>query len=166
MTCTAFDKALIAAIQDGLPLSPTPYLDIARRIGVTEDDVITRISELAETGVFSRIGVIVRHHELGYRANAMVVWDVSDERVAEAGRQLARLPFVTLSYRRPRSLPNWPFNLFCMIHGKCREAVEEFVAEATVAADLGAAPNAILFSGRRFKQRGAHYVPAPAAAAE
>ena len=88
-----------------------------------------------------------------------------DERVADAGRLLAELPFVTLCYRRPRRLPVWPYNLFCMIHGRDRATVEALVDQASAAAGLGALPRAVLFSRREFKQRGARYVPPPQEAA-
>jgi siroheme decarboxylase len=148
---------LIGAIRDGLPLVPRPYAAIGAVIGMSEDDVIATIRRLIEDGIIRRFGVIVRHHELGYRANAMTVFDVPDAEVATAGTRLAALPFVTLSYRRPRRLPVWPYNLFCMIHGKDRSAVLAQIETATVAAGLEGYPRAVLFSRRRFKQRGARY---------
>ena len=158
------DLRLLGAIQDGLPLVEEPYAAIGARIGMSESDVIQAIRRLIDDGVITRFGVIVRHHELGYRANAMTVFDVPDAEVAEAGRRLAALPFVTLSYRRPRRLPLWPYNLFCMIHGKDRGEVLAEVDAATAAAGLEACAREILFSRRRFKQRGARYGIAPAQA--
>jgi DNA-binding Lrp family transcriptional regulator len=159
------DRRLIAAIQDGLPLAPRPYAAIGEKIGIGEAEVIAGLRRLIDDGVIKRFGVIVRHRELGYRANAMVVWDVPDALVADAGRVLAALPFVTLCYRRPRRPPAWPYNLFCMIHGREREAVLDLVEDATAAAGLDGLPRAVLFSRRRFKQRGARYAPAPPEAA-
>ena len=151
------DLRLLAAIQDGLPIDPRPYARVAEQAGLTEDETITRLDRLAREGVIRRFGVIVRHHELGYRANAMVVWDVPEAQVRDAGRRLARLPFVTLCYRRPRRRPHWPYNLFCMIHGRDRARVEAMVEEASEAADLSGLAREILFSRKRFKQRGARY---------
>ncbi len=151
------DRTVIAALEDGLALEPRPYGAIAMAAGLTEGEVVERLDRMIEAGAIRRFGVIVRHHELGYRANAMVVWDVPDEVVALVGRQLARLPYITLCYQRPRRPPIWPYNLFCMIHGRDREAVERQVDEATCAAGLDGLPRDILFSKRRFKQRGARY---------
>jgi DNA-binding Lrp family transcriptional regulator len=162
MGLSTTDLRLIAAIQDGLPLEPRPFARIAETTGLSEQEVISRLDRLAEDGVIRRFGVVVHHHELGYRANAMVVWDVPDAEVGEAGRRLAGLPFVTLCYRRPRHLPDWPYNLFCMIHGRDRGAVEALVREASAAAGLNGRPRDVLFSRKRFKQRGARYArPAP-----
>lgn len=154
------DQPLIAAIQGGLPLVPRPYAAIATQIGWDEAAVLRRIGELQQGGIIKRLGVVVRHRELGYRANAMVVWDVPDEEVAELGRCLSGFEFVTLCYRRPRHLPQWPYNLFCMIHGQDREAVLEKFQLMIDSCGLQDTPKAVLFSRRRFKQRGAIYRPA------
>jgi DNA-binding Lrp family transcriptional regulator len=159
MVLSARDRRLIAAVQDGLPLVKRPYAAIGAKIGLGEAEVIASLRRLIAAGVIRRFGVVVRHRELGYGANAMAVWDVPDARVEEAGRTLARLPFVTLCYRRPRRLPLWPYNLFCMIHGRERDAVGALVEKASTAAGLEDLPHAVLFSRRRFKQRGARYAP-------
>jgi DNA-binding Lrp family transcriptional regulator len=162
MELTAFDKRLLAAIEDGLPLAPRPYAVVAAGLGVREETVRTRLAALRENGFISRFGVVVRHHELGYRANAMTVWDVPDDRTAAIGRDIAAMPDVTLCYRRPRRMPDWPYNLFCMVHGRDRAAVLAAVDRITRDAGLSGRPRAVLFSRRRFKQRGARYAPTPA----
>lgn len=148
---------LIAAIQSGLPLVARPYRAIAKQLGCSEYGVIERLRQLLASGVIKRLGVVVRHHELGYRANAMVVWDVPDERIDTLGEQIGRQDCVTLCYQRPRRLPDWPYNLFCMVHGRDREAVSRCVEAMVDGLDLRALDRAVLFSGRRFKQRGARY---------
>ena len=151
------DRRLLAAIEGGLPLVPRPYAMLANLLGFEEREVMERLAQLQDDGTISRFGVVVRHHELGYRANCMVVWDVPDARAVEAGRRLAELPFVTLSYRRPRRPPAWPYNLFCMIHGRDRHEVERQIARAAEICGLDDVPRDHLFSTRRFKQRGARY---------
>ncbi len=157
MDVTQKDRELIAAVQDGLPLDPRPYAAVGRRLGLTEAEVIAGLRRLLERGVIRRFGLVLSHRDLGYRANGMVVWDVPDDAVATIGARLATLPYVTLCYRRPRRPPAWPYNLFCMIHGRDREAVERQIEDAAVAVGAGDCPRAVLFSTRRFKQRGARY---------
>ncbi len=151
------DRALLAAVAEGLPLVKHPYAAIGERLGLSEAAVLAGLSRLAADGVISRLGIVVRHHELGWRANAMTVWDVPDERVPAAGACLRELPFVTLCYRRPRHPPGWPYNLFCMIHGRDRDTVLAQVETATCEAGLDGLARDVLFSLRRFKQRGARY---------
>lgn len=157
MVENSVDQRLVAAIQGGLPLVSRPYAAIGREIGLTEAEVIQRIAALTADGTIKRFGVVVRHRELGYRANAMVVWDVPDDQVSALGRCIGQFDFVTLCYRRPRRLPDWPYNLFCMIHGHDRDAVLHHVAHLVETCGLPRIPHEVLFSRRRFKQRGALY---------
>jgi len=152
------ERRLIAAVQDGLPLEPRPYAAIARRIGARERWVRETLARWLEDGRVKRMGVVVRHRAVGYDANAMVVLDVLDAEVDAIAERLARAREVTLCYRRPRRPPRWPYNLFCMIHGRDREAVLARVATLVVEAGAAEAPRAVLFSRRCFKQRGARYV--------
>jgi DNA-binding Lrp family transcriptional regulator len=154
-------RALIAAIQNGLPLVERPYALIGRQVGMSEREVIRSLKDLLEQGVIKRLGVVVRHRELGYDANAMVVWDVPDAEVGRIGRLLGGFSCVTLCYRRPRRLPGWPYNLFTMIHGRDRAHVLARLDELVEACGLEAIPHLPLFSRRRFKQRGARYGAAP-----
>jgi len=156
-SCDEHDLALLRAVEDGLPLVPRPFAELGARLGMPEGEVMARFWMLGKLGVIKRFGVVVRHHELGYRANAMVVWDIPDERVGEIGPRLGSFDFVTLCYRRPRRLPVWPYNLFTMIHGRDRDQVLARVAELVESCGLGEVAHQVLFSRRRFKQRGARY---------
>ena len=150
-------QTLLAAIQSGIPLVRRPYLAIAKHIGASEAEVIRRLRDLLAAKIIKRLGVIVRHRQLGYTANAMVVWDVPDNCVDAIGEQMGQYDFVTLCYRRPRRPPHWPYNLFCMIHGRDRFEVQQQVAHLRKELNLPASAGEILFSRRCFKQRGACY---------
>ncbi len=151
------EHRLIAAIQSGLPLVERPFNAVGEALGFSEKDVIEGVKHLVQLGVIKRMGVVVRHHELGYRANAMVVWDIPDDEVSDLGSRLGRLEFVTLCYRRPRRLPVWRYNLFCMIHGHDREEVLAQVEDMRQEFGLRHIACEVLFSTRRFKQCGACY---------
>ena len=145
-------------MQGGLPFTPRPVARIAECAGTDEQTVIDTVRELQANGAIKRFGVVVRHHELGDRANGMLVLDVPDDVVARVAGEIARDPAVTLCYRRPRRPPRWPYNLFCMIHGRDRESVRRKVDELLRANGLQDHRSCVLFSRRRFKQRGARYV--------
>jgi siroheme decarboxylase len=157
MELNRVDRRLLAVLEDGLPLVARPYAAVAEQVGLSEAAVIARLESLLKLGVIKRLGLVVRHHEIGYRANAMTVWDVPDASVDRVGQALAASPDVTLCYRRPRRLPGWPYNLFAMVHGRERPAVLERIAWLRTEHDLDGVPHAVLFSTRRFKQRGARY---------
>lgn len=151
------ERRLVSVLQEGLPLFMRPFALIAERIGASESDVLGRIGRWLEDGAIKRFGVVVRHQELGYTANAMVVHDIPDDQVSETGRALAEEQDVTLCYRRPRRLPDWPYNLFCMIHGRDRGEVEGIIADLRRRHGLNDCAHEVLFSLTRFKQNGARY---------
>ena len=151
------DRALIKAVEHGLPVVSRPYAEIAGRLDCTEQEVISRLQQLINKGAIKRYGIVVRHKELGYTANGMVVWNIPDDRVDELGICIGKYDCVTLSYRRPRRLPGWPYNLFTMVHGCNREEVTQKVEAIVESCGLQDVEHDILFSTRRFKQRGASY---------
>jgi DNA-binding Lrp family transcriptional regulator len=148
------DFAIVRATQAGLPLVPQPYAEIAARIGVSEEEVMSRLGRMLQDGRIRRIGAVPNHYRLGYRANAMTVWDVDDAAVDALGRQVGALPFVSHCYRRPRRLPHWRYNLFAMVHGRDRDETEQRIAR--IAPLLGSALRArdVLYSTRILKKTG------------
>lgn len=162
------DAPLIQHLTDGLPLVARPYAALGAALARPEADVIARIAALAEAGIVSRLGVIVRHRALGWRSNAMVVWNLPEDRIDAAGQRLAALPGVTLCYRR-RTVPGvWPYGLFSMIHARSRPEALEVLGTAAALPELAGADYRALFSVRCFKQTGAlvHQRPAQGIAAE
>jgi DNA-binding Lrp family transcriptional regulator len=151
----AQEAALAASLAAGLALVPHPFAELAARAGTTEDEVLRSIGDWVQTGVISRLGVIVRHHELGYTSNAMVAFDIPDARATQAGRHIALQPGITLCARRTRSRPEWPYNIYCMIHGRDEESVIARIESLREQCALSDWPFAVLFSTRRFKQQAA-----------
>lgn len=154
MSIDATDRAIIAATQAGLPLVAEPYAAIAAELGMREDELCGRLSGMQASGVIRRIAVAPNHYALGMTANGMSVWDVDDARIADLGPKVGALDYVTHSYERPRALPDWPYNLFAMVHGATRDEVEAKRAE--IAALLGDACRSsdILYSTRILKKTG------------
>ncbi|PSF07184.1 AsnC family protein [Marinobacter fuscus] len=145
-------------LENGLPLTPRPYQTLAERTGLSEPQVMDAIQQWQTQGLIKRLGLVVKHRTLGYRANAMVVWDVPDEQVGILGKTFASVPFVTLCYQRPRRLPDWPYNLFCMIHGVNRDRVLGQLDTMIREQGLQHIPHAVLFSNKAYLQRGGRYV--------
>ena len=150
----AIDRAIVRATQAGLPLCAQPYHAVAERVGVDPDEVMARMRRMLAAGIIRRIGAVPNHYRLGYRANGMSVWDVPDERVSELGRRVGALSFVSHCYRRPRRLPQWPYNLFAMVHGRTREEVEAQVAEIAALLGDAARRHDVLYSTRILKKTG------------
>ena len=154
MSIDATDRAIIEALQGGLPLVPAPYAEVAETLDLSESELTTRLGAMKATGVIRRIAAAPNHYKLGMTSNGMTVWDVDDERIGMLGPQVGALSFVTHSYERPRALPDWPYNLFAMVHGSDRDEVE--AKRAQIATLLGEALRGsdILYSTRILKKTG------------
>lgn len=148
------DRKIVLATQDGLPIDPRPYHRVAEMVGIEPAEVVDRMQRMLASGVIRRIGAVPNHYRLGYRGNGMSVWNVPDDKVAEIGARLGALDFVSHCYQRPRHPPDWPYNLFIMVHGRDREAVAQKVeqlARFLGEDDLG---HEILYSSRILKKTG------------
>ncbi|MCK4928205.1 MAG: AsnC family transcriptional regulator [Methanosarcinales archaeon] len=145
------DTQLLKSIQDGIPITPRPFKEIAVRLGLSEEQVIARIGQLHQDGVIRRFGASVGHRAIGFTANAMCTWNVPDNRVEDVGAIMAGFSEVTHCYERPRR-NGWPYNLFTMVHAytrdECRKVAKQ-ISSATGIEDYN-----ILFSEKEFKKTG------------
>ncbi len=154
MIADDIDRALIVATQGGLPLVNEPYRALGDGLGIPAEEVIQRLGRMLDNGLIRRIGVVPNHYAIGWTANGMTVWDVDDAEIDRLGGLVGSLPFVTHCYRRPRSLPAWPYNLFAMVHGSSRD--ECAIKAGHIRSLLGAACRSsdILYSTRILKKTG------------
>lgn len=159
MTLDTTDRAIIAATQSGLPLVPHPYAAIAADLGLTEDALCTRLRAMQASGIIRRIAVAPNHYALGMTANGMSVWNVDDAQVAELGQRVGDLEFVSHCYERPRALPEWPYNLFAMLHGTSRDEVEALRLQVADLLGDACAGHDILYSTRILKKTGLRLRP-------
>ncbi|GJQ49330.1 heme biosynthesis protein related to NirL and NirH [Candidatus Kuenenia stuttgartiensis] len=145
------DLKLIKYTQEGLPVTKTPYKDIGIAIGISEEEVIQRLKNLLETGKIRRLAASIAHRKIGINANAMCVWKVSDERVDEVGKIMAKFEEVTHCYERP-TYSDWEYNVFTMIHGYTDEECEAVIA--AIKKQTGLNDCVILYSEKEFKKVG------------
>lgn len=161
MTLDATDRQIIETLQGGLPLVPAPYAAVADQLGIAEDILTERLAAMKASGVIRRIAAAPNHYKLGMTANGMTVWDVEDDQITELGALIGALPFVTHCYERPRALPEWPYNLFAMVHGSSREEVEEkrarikdILGDALRDSDVLVSTRILKKTGLRLRKRG------------
>ncbi|KAA0944797.1 Lrp/AsnC family transcriptional regulator [Pseudomonas sp. ANT_H14] len=146
-------------LERGLPRVSRPYQDLAEQIGANQDQVLQQVQQWHEQGLFRRIGLVLNHRALGFVANAMLVLDVPDALIDEVGQRLGRAAGIALCYQRPRRLPEWRYNLFCMVHGREREAVKAHIQAVLKEQLLGDLPHQLLFTTQAFKQCGGRFAP-------
>ena len=145
------DEKIIKMTQNGIPLNRSPFADIARELGITEQEIIDRLKKMKDEEIIRRFGASIGHRDIGIVANAMCVWNVPDERTEEVGTIMAGFPEVTHCYERPRA-PGWDYNLFTMVHSYTKEDCEEVASRISAATDIK--DYKLLFSDREFKKTG------------
>lgn len=148
------DKRIIQATQAGLPLVSEPYRAIAEQLGFTEQEVMQRMASMQEAGIIRRIAAVPNHYQLGYRFNGMTVWDVDEQHLHVLGQRVAELAFVSHCYQRPRHLPEWPYNLFAMVHAKSEQEAERQVAIIVELLGADARQHQVLYSTKILKKTG------------
>ena len=154
MALSEVDRGLIAATQSGLPLVPRPYEALGAALGVSAESVRERLAGMLASGLIRRIGAVPNHYKLGFTANGMSVWDVADDRVDALGARVAALPGVSHCYRRPRRLPQWPYNLFAMLHGRSRDEVQQQAKDIEALLGSACRGHDILYSTAILKKTG------------
>ena len=154
VTIDSVTRTIIAATQNGLPVSKRPYHEIAEQLGLDPQLVMQRIQMMLDRGIIRRIGAVPNHYALGYRANGMSVWDIPDDKIGYFGAVIGNLDFVSHCYHRPRHQPDWPYNLFAMVHGRNREDTEEMVNQIANLLGKDNRKHEVLYSTRILKKTG------------
>ena len=149
------ERRVLAALQDGLPRSRTPFGDLAREIGISTEELLAVLDRWKQDGTIRRIGAVVNHFQVGFAEGAMVVWKVAPDRVVEVGTILAGFEEVSHAYER-RTAPGWDYNLYTMVHGPTPEAVLQTVERMSKA--VGISEYQILSTQKELKKVPPRYV--------
>lgn len=158
---TERDRRFVRELQKDLPVAERPFAQMARNLGITEEELFRQAKEYEETGVMRRYAAILRHRDAGFLANGMIVWKVPDDRIPSIGETLGAFPQVSHCYQRP-AYPDWPYTVFSMIHCRTREEAAE--TAKTIQSQIGINEYRILFSEREFKKSRVEYFVEPVAA--
>ena len=155
MHFTQTEHEILRIVQDTLPDSATPYADIARQAGSTEEEVLDLLKKLKKGGQIRRFGATLRHQQAGYGFNAMVAWYIEEGFDAdEVGRIMARRPEISHCYLRPNCM-DWPYDMYTMIHGKSRDDCMHVVHE--LVEQTGVTQYEMLFSIKELKKTSMEY---------
>jgi DNA-binding Lrp family transcriptional regulator len=153
---TEHEKKVIASIQEDMAVTERPYLEISQKLGISEESLLETLKNLRSRGVIRRFGATLRHQRTGYSANAMVAWQVSEDRVDEVGEKMAAFRQVSHCYRR-NPTDSWPYNLYTMIHANDEQLCRETAREMAEAAEIDT--YTILFSREELKKTSMVYFP-------
>ncbi|MDC8786428.1 siroheme decarboxylase subunit beta [Roseateles koreensis] len=156
---STLQRELMLATQSGMPLVERPFEALGAMLGISETQVCEELARMQASGLIRRIGAVPNHYRLGYVANGMTVWDVIDTDVDRLGALVAACPGVSHCYRRPRRLPQWPYNLFAMLHGQTRAQVEAQAHDLRTLLGPACRAHDILYSSAILKKTGLRLKP-------
>jgi len=147
---TPLHISVIKELQKDIEVTQEPFKEAAEKLGLSYDQFFEIAQELKESGVMRRFATILNHRKAGFGANAMSVWAVPEEKGEEIGREMAEFSAVSHCYLRP-SYPNWPYNLFAMVHAKTQEECDTLIEE--MAKESGLTEYGKLYSTVEFKKQ-------------
>ena len=148
------DRRAILELQEDLALESRPFDGMAQRLGLTNSELFALASEFQERRIMRRFSAVLHHRRSGFRANAMIVWEVPPERSQEVGMIMAQHDAVTHCYERP-TFPDWPYTHFTMVHATSPEGCEEIEREISQA--TGISNRLLLYSTREYKKTRVRY---------
>jgi len=153
---TPLEKKVIASIQRDIPITLSPYRDMAEKLNISEETFLDTLKALCRKGVIRRFGATLRHQKTGFSANAMTAWQVDETRVENVGKKMAAHSAVSHCYRRDPA-PDWPYNLYTMIHAPDMETCRDIARQLSIETDVPVYQQ--LFSHRELKKTSMVYFP-------
>ena len=151
---TEQDKDFIRELQKDMKITDEPFVQAANNLGITEDELFAKMKHYESMGVLRRFAAILRHRQVGFTANGMIVWKVPEGRITSVGETLGSFPQVSHCYERP-TYDDWPYNVFSMIH--CKTHDEAHDVAKTIQNQINVDEYKILFSSREFKKTRVEY---------
>lgn len=153
-TVSELDKKIIKALQGDFPLVAEPYQVLAEQAGVSKELFLKRVKVLEAEQKIRKMGAVLRHREVGFSANVLVAWEVPNDRLDEVAKQMAKNPAVSHCYDR-NTAPDWPYNLYTMVHGHSREECEKIAAE--LGEEVQITKRVMLYSKKEWKKTAMQY---------
>ena len=157
---SALDRQVVRALNRDLPVQPNPFEHAAQDVGMSVADLLAEAQRLTRARVLRRFAAAVDHQRVGFATNAMAVWRVEADRADAAGAGAAACPAVSHCYQR-ETHPDWPYNLFAMVHARTRAECETVLAD--LARRIGQSDRAVLYTTAEYKKARLRYFTADTA---
>jgi len=143
------DHDILRVIQDGVPVTREPFKEAADKLGMTQEELVKRVKAMNENGLIRRFSANINQRKLGITANAVVVWNIPEEKMEAAVPVFLKRGEISHIYERRVYPGRWEYNLYTVVHDYDRESVERFAKN--IADEIGVVDYQVLFSKRRFK---------------
>lgn len=151
---TNIQKEIVKILQEDIPVTEEPFAEIAKEIGISQEELLENIEYLTDEGYLRRMGAVLAHRKLGLNYNPMIVIETKKEYIEELGKKIASLTEVTHCYNRPR-MEDFPYDLYAMIHSDSEKEVTEIVKKIT--SDERVVSFKLLYSTKEFKKTSMKY---------
>lgn len=148
------DKKIIGLISCDIPLTDRPFKELASKLGIEENKLLSRINYYKKKGILRKFSAVINHRKIGFTHNAMVVWNVPDRFIKKAGNLIAASSYVSHCYQRKKA-SGWNYNLYAMVHEKSKNACISAVRR--IAKNIGSRDYKVLFSSKEYKKRSVKY---------
>ena len=145
------DVAVVRATQGDFPVVSEPYVDAAREVGLTVDQLLEHMNGMQERGLLRRVAAILFHRRAGFSANGMGVWKVPEDEIMETGRRMASFRGISHCYQRP-TYEDWPYSVFTMAHGRSKEECDAILDSIAEECGMGPEDRATLYSSTEYKK--------------
>jgi len=150
----ALDKAIISLLSEDIPLAKRPFKELAVKLGIKENLLLSRLKSYKKNGLMRKFSAALNHRRIGFKYNAMVVWDIPDELIARAGNLMAAFSQISHCYQREKP-SGWNYNLYSMIHGRTKKECFDVVKD--IVKKIGCKDYQVLFSSKEYKKTSAQY---------
>ncbi|MBF0274382.1 MAG: AsnC family transcriptional regulator [Nitrospinae bacterium] len=139
----------VKSLQKHLEVIPEPFKRASDELDISQEEVVNEIKKFIENGRMRRFAAVLHHRKAGFKSNAMGVWAIPENEAEEIGEKMASFKAVSHCYLRPK-YPDWPYNIFTMVHGQSKEDCEEILAK--ISEDTGITNRSALYSSKEFKK--------------
>ncbi len=146
---SAFDIAAVCELQTDLTLEERPFAESAKRLKVSEEELIQIAERFKESGLLRRYAGVLYHRNAGFTANGMGVWKVEPSKIHETGMAASTFPQVSHCYERP-TYSDWPYSLFTMVHSRTVQECDTVMR--TISEKIGVADYSVLYSTKEYKK--------------
>jgi len=143
------NREILTAVQDGIPLTREPFKIISEKMGVPETEILKSLNEMNEKGIIRRFSANINQRKLGIVANAVVIWNLPENKIEHAIPVFMSYPEISHLYERATYPGKWEYNLYSVVHGYSVESLKKFAEK--IAEEIGVTDYQVLFSKKRFK---------------
>ncbi len=148
------DKDIISLISQDIPLVKEPFKDLSLKLGIKQEILLKRLKFYKNKNLLRKFCASLNHRKIGFRYNAMAVWNISDKLIAQAGRIVASFGQVSHCYQREKA-DGWNYNLYSMIHGRLKKDCLGLVRE--ISGKINCQDYQVLFSSQEYKKTAVRY---------